>query len=174
MSAIDSEIWSRARRIVHRGLRSSLHGAVASVDGDGHPHVTPIGSLMLQREPGRAVYFDVLNARLARNVDADPRVTILVVDSSRRTWARGMLRGRFDPPPGVQLRAIVGSRRAAAPAELARFRDAVGPLARTRGGRALWADVRHARDVQIEAIRWVRLGSLTSGARGELMQVSDT
>ncbi len=162
MRAIDPAVWSEARAVAHRGLRSSLHAAIASVDSRGQPHVTPIGSLMLRREPGRAVYFDVLNARLAHNVDGDPRVTILIVDSSRRTWARGFLRGHFQEPPGVQLQATVGPRRTAAPKEKERFRAAVGPLVRTRGGGLLWADLEHARDVDVQAVRWVRLGRLTA------------
>ena len=50
----DPHVWRTAKSVVNRARASSLHCAVASIDTDGSPHVTPIGSVMLG-EPGEAV-----------------------------------------------------------------------------------------------------------------------
>jgi hypothetical protein len=117
MMEIDETAWSSARHIAARALTSSLHAAIASVDPDGAPHVTPIGSLMLSPEPGRGIYFDVFNARLARNVDADPQVAVLVVDSRKLVWLRALVSGQFRAAPGIRLQGTVGPRRHATEAE---------------------------------------------------------
>src|SRR6187200_305313 len=98
----DPEVWKMAKAVVHRARASSLHCAVASIDTDGSPHVTPIGSVMLGA-PGQAVYCDVFNVTLGRNLDHDPRCAILAVDSRKATWVRALLAARFDVPPGVRL-----------------------------------------------------------------------
>jgi hypothetical protein len=68
----DPEIWERVRATVGRARSSSLHCAIASVDPDGNPHVTPIGSVAIG-PPGTATYLDVFNVQLGRNLDRDPR-----------------------------------------------------------------------------------------------------
>jgi len=165
MSEIDTATWEQARRTVAAAMRSSLACTIASVDADGRPHATPIGSVTLLPEPGRAVYFDVFNARLARNIEHDPRVCILAVDARKRVWLGALVRGRFNAPAGLQFDAVVGPRRPITDVELDRFHRDVGPLLRTRGGRAVWSDVRFARDVTIESVRPLRLGALTRAER---------
>jgi hypothetical protein len=105
---------------MHRARASSLHCAVASLDPDGSPHVTPIGSVLLS-EPGRAVYFDAHNVALARNLDRDPHCAMLAVDSRKASWLRALLRGLFDKAPGVRLIGTVSPARPATSAELERF-----------------------------------------------------
>src|SRR5436190_10313977 len=98
----DPQVWLTAKAVVRRTRAGSLHCAIASIDADGSPHVTPIGSVMLG-DPGEAVYLDVFNVALGRNLDRNPHCSILAVDSRKLTWARALLEGRFDVPPGVRL-----------------------------------------------------------------------
>ena len=44
------EQWETARALVNRAFRNSLHYAFASVNADGTPHVTPIGSMLLRAD----------------------------------------------------------------------------------------------------------------------------
>ena len=124
MTMIDEPSWQQARRILRNGLASNLHCSIASVDPEGRPHVTPIGSVMLAPEPGRGLYFDILNARLSRNVDAQPSVCVLAVDSRKTVWLRALVSGRFTDPPGVQLDGTAGPRREATRSEIDRFAGA--------------------------------------------------
>jgi uncharacterized protein len=159
----DPQVWRTARAVVHRTRTSSLHCAIASVDADGCPHVTPIGSVMLG-EPGQAVYLDVFNVALGRNLDRDPHCAILAVDSRKLTWARALLTGRFDVAPGVRLVGTVSPAREASSAEVERFGRSVRSAMRTRGGRQMWGNTSRlqARDVTVTGVVPVRIPGMTS------------
>lgn len=160
---ISDEQWALVRRIVPRTIRSSLHCSIASLNPDGSPHVTPIGSF-LPTAKGQGVYFDAFNAQLATNVGRDPRVTILAVDSGVLRWARSLLAGRFVSPPGIRLVGTVGPQRRSTPQEIQRFHRIVGPLLRTRGGALMWKSLPLVRDVTIERVVPIRMGAMTSGS----------
>lgn len=158
---ITDEEWAMVRATVRRTIRSSLHCSIASLNEDGSPHVTPVGSF-LPTQKGQGVYFDAFNAQLAVNVDHDPRVTILAVDSGPLMWARSFLRGRFVSPPGIRLIATVGPQRRSTAEEIGRFHRLVGPLLRTKGGDRMWRFLPLARDVTVESINSIRMGSMTA------------
>ena len=164
LDPLDPLVWKTTKSVFHRARASSLHCAIASIDADGSPHVTPIGSVLLG-EPGRAVYFDAYNVALARNLDRDPHCSILAVDSGKASWLRALLRGRFDTAPGVRLVGTVSPPRPATAAELDRFRRAVRPALRTKGGRLLWGHPERfrARDVTVTGVQPVRISTMTRG-----------
>ncbi|BBZ04433.1 hypothetical protein MCHIJ_38700 [Mycolicibacterium chitae] len=153
--------WRTARHVVRRAVRSSLHCSIASRNPDGSPHVTPIGSVLLDHDIGTAWYFDVFNTRLAANVDADPRVTILAVDSGRGLWLRALATGVFAAPPGIRLIGAVGPPRPSTPAEVARFHRTIGPLLHTRGGRTAWGRLARVRDIQVDSVDPISIGTMT-------------
>lgn len=152
--------WSHAKRVVRRTIRTSLHCSIATTNPDGSPHVTPIGSLLLT-DKGSALYFDVLNSRLAANLEHDARVAIVAVDSGKRLWLRAMLGGRFASCPGIRLIGSVGPPRESTPDEAGRFQRVVGPLLRTPGGKALWGSLPTVRDVTVDRIQNLNLGPMT-------------
>jgi hypothetical protein len=159
----DPHVWRTAKAVVRRTRNSSLHCAIASIDADGWPHVTPIGSVMLG-DPGQAVYLDVFNVALGRNLDRNPHCAILAVDSRRLTWARALLEGRFDVPPGVRLVGTVSPARAATSAEVERFQRVVRLAMHTKGGRRLWGNPARlqAREVSVTGVVPVRVPSMTA------------
>ncbi|WP_328290549.1 pyridoxamine 5'-phosphate oxidase family protein [Nocardia aurantiaca] len=61
--------WDRIRDTVSR----AGHCAIASVDRDGSPHVTPIGTFFL-RDDATGFYFDQYTEALARNLETEPRI----------------------------------------------------------------------------------------------------
>ena len=160
-AAVSDEQWREAVRIVRRTIRTSLHCSIASTNPDGSAHVTPIGSLLLT-DKGAGVYFDAFNVRLATNVDRDPNVSILAVDSGPLLWLRSLVGGRFVRPPGIRLIGTVSGPRPSTQAEVARFRGFVGPLFRTRGGQMLWGSLPTARDVRINRIEGIGMGAMTA------------
>jgi hypothetical protein len=159
----DPETWQQVRATMDRSLSSSLHCAVASIGPDGQPHVSPIGSVMLTG-PGQGVYLHAYSVELDRNLDRDPRLTVMAVDSGRRTWYRALIRGRFDAPPGLRLIGTAGPARPPNDEERARFRRRVGPARRTRGGNRLWGHDEHfrARDLTFTQVVPIRLASMTA------------
>lgn len=81
--------------------RSTGPLAIASVDADGGPTITPIGAVFL-RDDCTGFYFDQYAERLADNLDRDPRVCVMAVDSGSVFWLRWLLAGRFRRAIGVR------------------------------------------------------------------------
>lgn len=160
---IDPTSWQRVRRLFCRAFASSYQYAVATIDADGSPRVTPIGSLVLH-DDGRGFFFEVFARGLGADLDRDPRMSILAVDTSATVWLRAFLIGRFAEPPAVRLRArTVGPPRASTEDERRLFLSRVAPLRFTRGHRRLWGRLDRVRDVAIDSIDPVGLGPMTRG-----------
>lgn len=112
MRLIEEEAVARLARHDH-GVLCTVHGergvdavpVVYAVDGDGYvgvpvDHVKPKASMRLQRE---------------RNVEADPRATLLVEhwdrdDWSRLWWVRAELRYEPDDARSVDLATLLAAR----------------------------------------------------------------
>ena len=156
---IDPHTWADARRVATRAFSSSLHFAVASLDASGAPVLTPVGSVMLA-EPGHVVFFELFAHGLGRRLDADPRVSLLGVDSGRWFWLRSLWQGRYARPPALRLWGTASACRSCTSAEEQRFLRRVGPLLRTRGGQRLWGRPGPVRDVWVEGIDGVALAGM--------------
>jgi hypothetical protein len=151
------------RRTVAHSITSGLHCAIASRNPDGSAHLTPIGSVILT-DLGNGFYFDMFNRQLAHNLDTDPQVTILAVDSGKLMWLRSLLKGTFVRPPGVRMTAEVTQPRPSTREEIKQFYRVVGPMLRTRGGQLLWGRLPSVRDLRIKTITPLSIGAMTSNA----------
>ncbi|MGW4354382.1 pyridoxamine 5'-phosphate oxidase family protein [Nocardia sp. NPDC004582] len=149
--------WDRIRETVsHAG-----HCAIATIDADGAPTVAPIGTVFL-RDDTTGFYFDQYAEALGRNLDRDPRLSLLAVDGRGLFWFRALLTARFPSPPGVRLYGTAGPRRAATEEELRQVRARVRIPARLAGGRLLWSDFSHVRDISFTGYRPVRYPHMMS------------
>ncbi len=74
------EQWDVIKKIFQDAFNSSFHYAIATVNIDGTPHVTPIGSLMLG-EDRKGFYFEGYVSALSRNLQHNKRVCVLAVNS---------------------------------------------------------------------------------------------
>ncbi len=158
--AHDTRDWPGTRRMFRRAFRSSFHYSIASVAVDGSPHVTPIASVLLT-EPGRGIFFDIFTAQLSANLDRDPRICVMAVDSSRRFWFASLRRGRFIEPPALRLVGTAGPRRPATAVEQERWLRRVRPIRRLKGHDLLWGELPLVRDLTFENAMPVRLGRMT-------------
>lgn len=152
--------WAMARGMFRRAFRSSFHYAIATVGEDGSPHVTPIGSVLLN-EPGHGIFFDIFTSQLSQNLDRDPRVCVLAVDSGKSFWLASLIRGRFSAPPALRLTGTAGPRRPSSSTERQRWLRRVRPLSRLKGHQLLWGDLAHVRDLTIHSALPVRVGTMT-------------
>ena len=158
---IDPALWDDVRRLTRSAFATSLHFSLSTIGADGSPAVTPIGSLCLL-EPGRACYLEFHATGLGHRLDADPRVSILAVDSSRLRWLRALLSGRFARRPAVRLVGRAdGPARPATEQDLARFTRQVALVRALPGGRKLWQRNARVRELRIERIDEVGVGPLT-------------
>lgn len=160
------ERWSTIHALWNEAFRTSFHFSVASVRSDGSPHVSPIGSVLLLRQPGRALYFEEFTRRLPQNFEFDPRVSVLAVRSGTGFWLGALLRGRFRSPPAIRLNGVVGPRRDASESEVARIRRRFRRLRFTRGYKALWETMSTVRDIEFHTAEPILLGPMTRGVWG--------
>lgn len=153
--------WHAIKRLFKKSFSSSFHYAIATVDQEGEPHVTPIGSLILGA-PGQGVYFEEFPSRLPDNLTNNPRLCVLAVNSSRWFWLASLLRGRFRTMPAVRLHGVAGDVRAATDEEIALWQRRVRSVRFTSGHAKIWRNMRRVRDVRFTRIEPVRIGDMTT------------
>lgn len=159
---LSAEQWNLVRRLFRNAFASSFHYAVATVNADGSPHVTPIGSVIL-RQNGTGFFFEEYLSATARNLERDRRVCILAVHSSRWLFLKSLFLGRFVTLPAMRLAGTVGEKREATPEELASFRRRVGRYHFLKGYDLLWSRLRYVRDVSFDAALPIHTGAMTRG-----------
>ena len=147
--------WNLVHDIVDRARRSTGHLDISSVDVDGNPTITPIGTVFL-RTDCTGFYFDEYTEQLAKNLDDNPHFCLMAVDGGSIFWLRSLLTGRFRKEIGARLYGTAGPRRPATGDELDKVHQRVRLMRLTRGGRALWSDFSHVRDLQFTGVRLVR------------------
>ncbi len=154
--------WHVLGRLFRRASCTSRAYAVATVDAEGAPHVTPIGSLVFTG-PGRAFFFEDYTSQLAANLDRDPRLCVLAIDSGLLFWLKALFRGRFSRPPAVRLRGRgAGPAREATEAERRLWLRRVRHVRFLRGHDMLWGSLHRVRDVVFDRVEPVNLGPLTA------------
>jgi len=146
------EHWPEIRRVVENGQRSTLHCAIGSVDPEGMPHVTPVGTVFL-RDDQTGFYFDAHTSTLARNIEVNPEICLMAVNARPMFWLRSLLGGRFVSPPGVRLYGTVGALRPATEEELQRIEARMRSTRWTRGSRLIWSSFTQVRDIKFTAFR---------------------
>jgi hypothetical protein len=152
--------WKTIQTIFQRSLNSSLHFAVGTVNEDGSPHLTPIGSLFLCEDKA-GFYFDVFSVNMSRNLKRDPRVCVLAVNSHVSYWGKSFITGRSETPPSVRLMGTVGERREAAEAELTIWRRHVEFARGMKGYDLMWGNMRFVRDIYFDSFEPVHMGEMT-------------
>lgn len=159
--AIDRAQWDQLRAHAGKVFGSSLHFAIATTNGDGTPHVTPIGSLIFG-EPGEAFFFEVFARQLSKNLDRGSAVAVLGVISSSSLWARSLIAGHFSSPPAFRLLGAAGERRPSTAEERARWRRKLRFLKWTRGHDRLFGNLDFVRELHLHEVKPVRFGQMTS------------
>jgi predicted pyridoxine 5'-phosphate oxidase superfamily flavin-nucleotide-binding protein len=154
--------WQTIRAVFEEGYKSCVHFAVATVNEDGSPHVTPIGALFL-REDRTGFYFEENPTRMPRNLKRNPRVCILAVNADRSFWAKSLLEGKFSSPPAVRLLGTVGELREATADEVAAWQKKIANAKGTKGYKLLWEKFAKVRDISFDSFEPVDVGEMTSG-----------
>ncbi len=167
MSQLRTDIeahWPEIRRVCRGVYRSSLHFSIATVNTDGTPHVSPIGSLRLLKDC-RATYFEIFTQQMPANLAAGSRVCVQAVNSSKLLWLGALWNGRFASPPGVRLLGTAGALRTATEEERAWWRRRVKPFRRMKGFEGMWGDrqLAQVRELHFDAFRPINLGEIVAG-----------
>ncbi|MCA9935931.1 MAG: pyridoxamine 5'-phosphate oxidase family protein [Ardenticatenaceae bacterium] len=155
-----NENWAEIKQLFRNAFRSSFHYAIATVNENGEPHITPIGSLILGK-PGHGVYFEEFPSQLPRNLKTNQHVCVLAVNSDRWFWLKSLIRGRFAEPPAVRLYGTVGEVRPATPKEIQLWQRRVKPVSFTKGHAMMWRQMSTVRDIAFSHMEPVRIGDMT-------------
>ena len=155
--------WAKIREIFEEAYKSCLHFAVATVNEDGSPHVTPIGALFL-RENQTGFYFEEYPSKMPENLKRSPRVCVLAVNADKSFWAKSLMEGKFATPPAVRLMGTVGEVREAASQEVAAWQERVALAKGTKGYNLMWGRFGgRVRDIQFDSFEPVYLGEMAKG-----------
>jgi hypothetical protein len=154
--------WKKVKAVLEKGQASTIYCSVASINTDGTPNVTPIGTVFLSDEQ-TGYYFDHYTSALARNLDENPNVCIMSVNAGFWFWFRSFLLGRFVSPPGVRLYGTVGKLRPATEEEIKKIERRVLPTKWLKGSRMLWTDFTHVRDIKFTNYRPITYPKMMDG-----------
>ena len=150
------------KRVVERGQASSIHCAIASVDSEGIPNVTPVGTVFL-RDDQTGYYFDQHTDSLAKNLETNPNICLMTVNTRSSFWLKSFVIGRFIAPPGVRLYGTVSALRPATIEELAKIEQRIKPTRWMKGSKLLWSDFTHVRDIHFTSFRPVTYPAMMDG-----------
>jgi len=154
--------WNLIRPIFDNAFKSCMHFSMATVNEDGSPHLTPIGSLILREDP-TGYFFDEYCTRTRDNLSRNPRVCFLAVNADRTFWVKSLIVGKFSAPPAVRLMGTVKELREATPDELAAWHSRVAFARLTKGYEIMWSRMHSVLDVQFDSFEPMSSGKMTSG-----------
>ncbi len=157
---LTTEQWDVMKKIFRDAFNSSFHYAIATVNKDGTPHVTPIGSLMLG-EDRKGFYFEGYVSALSRNLQHNKRVCVLAVNSGKWSLLKSFFLGRITTPPGVRLMGTATERREATEQEMDQFRRRFRMYRIFKGYNLVWGNLRYVREIHFDSYEPVRIGALT-------------
>lgn len=133
---------------------------IASVDPEGVPNMTPIGSLFLGKN-GHAFFCNRFPKNLNRNLETNDHVCVIAMNASKKFWMKSLFKGRFEGCPGIKLFGRVSPRRHISEQEKNKWERLVKPYRLLKGYNLLWKDMTHASDIQFEAFEYLKAGKMT-------------
>lgn len=153
--------WNKIRQVFDSAGQSSLHFSVASIDAQGYPHITPIGSLIL-RDDCTGYYFEELPALLPDNLNRSRHVAVLALNSDPSYWMTSLSSGKFETYPGVRLTGVALERREGSIEEINAWQQKVKFAEGLKGHDILWKNMRMVRDIEFTDVRPVECGEMTA------------
>jgi len=154
--------WPKIKKFFEKTFYSSFHYAIATVDKDGFPHVSPIGSLMLT-ETGKGLYFEKFTKKIPENLTQNQKICVMAIDTNRFFLLWSFITGRFAHPPAIRLTGLAGKRRPPTEAELKKFYRRVRHLKFYKGHHLLWQNMPIVRDICFDRMELVKIGAMTEG-----------
>ncbi len=161
MSRLDLKTqWSAIQKHFTRSFSSSFHVSIASINSEGLPVNTPVGSPFLNREHS-GFYFEKYPATLPENAELNPDICILAVNSGTIFWLRLLFKNKFDLYPGVKLYGKLGRVCEPTEAESKRLNRRMRATRLLRGNRTLWGEMNAVREIDFQGAELIDLGDMT-------------
>ena len=155
--------WKTIRELFKSAFNTTGHFSLATINPDGSPHITPIGSVVL-RDDKTGFYCERFSRNIPTNLQSNPRVCVMAVNAGKWFWLRSLFRGRFNSPPGVRLMGRAGERRKGTDQELAQWQKRIKPLKKFKGYDLLWKNMTDVRDIYFDGFEPIEAGVMTKGS----------
>jgi len=152
--------WHEIRAHFRLSFRSNFHVSIASVDEEGNPTVTPIGSLFLNNDQS-GFFFEKYPTKLPRHAKLNKNICILAVNSGMVFWLKSLPRNKFQTYPGIKLYGQLGERRKATEGEILRLDRRMRATKRLKGNAYLWKNMPYVRDIKFTRAEKINLGEMT-------------
>ncbi len=152
--------WKEIRFHFNKCFRSNFHVAIASVDSENNPTVTPIGSLFLNNNQ-TGFYFEKYPEKLALHSKTNRNVCVLAVNSGRWFWIKSLFKGNFKSYPALKLYGELGEKREATGKEIKRLNRRMKASKGMKGNTYLWATMQFVRDITFTKVEKINLGEMT-------------
>jgi hypothetical protein len=155
--------WDKIRGHFRICFKANFHVAIASVDAENNPTVTPIGSLFLG-EKQTGFYFEKYPSKLPKAANMNNKICVLAVNSGRWFWIKSLLSGKFKSYPGLKLYGQLGESRQATQNELYRLQRRMRMSKGMKGHTYLWGkDMDRVRLVTFSRVEKINLKNMTKG-----------
>lgn len=140
---------------------NSFYCSVSTVNREGIPHISPIGSVYLVNE-NEGYFIEMFTTSFRDKVGET--ACIMAVNTSLIYWLFSLIRGKFKTPPATRLSVTIGDRRKITEIERARFQKRVRPFKGLRGYTKMWSKTSFVRTFTIDQIKPVSIGAMTKNS----------
>lgn len=155
--------WEPIKRDFIQCQKSSMGVVqIASVDEEGTPNMTPIGSLFLG-EQQQAYFCNRFPKNLNRNLEKNNHICAIAMNGSKWFWMKSLFTGRFATCPGVKLYGRISPRRPITRPEKEQWERMVRPFRFMKGYGLLWKDMAYASDIRFDGYEYLEAGEMTAG-----------
>lgn len=151
--------WTVIKKHVSDSFKTSLHVSIASVNKNGAPAITPIGTLFLN-DNQTGFYFEKFSSGLTSNIEKNNKVCVLAVNSSKFFWLRSLFYGKFKKHPALKLHGELGQKRKATKEEIYALSRRMRATKRLKGNHYLWKNMEFVREVKFKDVEQIKLGKM--------------
>jgi uncharacterized protein len=152
--------WLNIRNHFNQSFRTNFHVSIASVNIDGTPTVTPIGSLFLNSNQ-TGFYFEKFPTKLPDSSKDHSDICILGVNSSTFFWLISLFKGKFNRYPSIKLYGQLGDKRKATDIEIQRLNIRMRTTKWLKGNSYLWGNMEYVREIKFTKAEKINLGKMT-------------
>jgi hypothetical protein len=137
--------WPAILAYVDQAMKATYYVALATVDPDGVPTVTPIGSLVLNADR-TGFFLERFPRTLGRNAEQNKNFCFLAENTRKWQILQQVRKGGYF---GVKLTGVLGERRPATPADVTRINHRIRFTRRKRAEQMLLGDAPQVRDLTV-------------------------
>ena len=151
--------WNSIKKHVSASFKTSLHVSIASINKNGMPTITPIGTLFLNDDQ-TGFYFEKFSSGLTSNIEKNKAICVLAVNSSKLFWIKSLFYGEFKKHPALKIHGELGEKRRATKEEIYALSRRMRATKNLKGNHYLWKNMEFVRAVKFKDVEQMKLGKM--------------